>query len=306
MNVLLASAAVLDWTLAQSPGELKMSARLEYTIAEIAGPLGAEVVGFDAVAPLDEARFGPLKQAILARQLLVFRDLELAPERQIALSRRFGPLPPHYQSGYHDARHPEIFVITNLDRDGRPIARNPDPTSSVWHIDGSWNRPRTSYTMLYGIEVPGQGGETEFTNTYLAYACLPPERQAYLDGLTARHDLYWSVNDTNPDYVWPEEERKRAPVALRPVVVPHTETGRKALYLGQHAASIAGMSWEDGRRLIGEINAEASRPEFVYRHRWRPRDLVIWDNRCTMHRSTPYDYARERRLVHRTSMQDAA
>jgi alpha-ketoglutarate-dependent taurine dioxygenase len=279
---------------------------IEYRIAEIEGPLGAEVTGFDAEAPLDEARFAPLREAILARGVLVLRDVELTPERQIALSRRFGPLPPHYQSGYHDGRHPEIFVISNVDRDGRRIARNPDPTSSVWHIDGSWSRPRTSYTMLYGLEVPRAGGDTEFANTCLAYESLPPERQAYLESLVAVHDLVWSVTDTNPDYVWPETEKKDAPVNRRPVVVPHTETGRKAVYLGQHAASIEGLSWEAGRRLIAEINAEASRPQFVYAHKWRPRDLVLWDNRQTMHRSTPYDYASERRLVHRTSMQDAA
>jgi alpha-ketoglutarate-dependent 2,4-dichlorophenoxyacetate dioxygenase len=283
-----------------------MSGSIEYSIHEIDGALGAEVTGFDAEAPLDDARFGPLKQAILARQVLVLRDCPLTPEAQIALSRRFGPLPPHYQSGYHDRAHPEIFVITNLDKDGRRIPHNPDPTSSVWHIDGSWGRPRTSFTMLHGIEVPAAGGDTEFANTYLAYDSLPPARRAWLDGLTAVHDLAWSVTSTNPGYQWPEAERNKAPVTERPVVVPHTETGRKAIYLGQHAAAIKGMDWDEGRRVIAEINAEASRPEFCYAHRWRAHDVVIWDNRCTMHRSTPYDYASERRLVHRTSMQDAA
>ena len=283
-----------------------MAGSIEYGICEIEAPLGAEVTGFDAEAPLDDARFAPLLAAILERQVLVLRDCPLTPEAQIALSRRFGPLPPHYQSGYHDRAHPEIFVITNIDRDGRPIPQNPDPTSSVWHIDGSWNRPRTSYTMLHGVEVPRRGGDTEFVNTYLAYDSLPAERRAWLEGLIAVHDLVWSVGDTNPGYRWPEEERAKAPVTERPVVVRHTETGRKAIYLGQHAASIRGMDWEEGRRVIAEINAEASRPEFRYAHRWRPHDVVIWDNRCTMHRSTPYDYASERRLVYRTSMQDAA
>lgn len=281
-----------------------MTASIEFSVRTIDGPLGAEVTGFEPDRPLDNDRMAPLMEAILDRQVLVFRDCPLRPEQQIALSRAFGPLPPHYQSGYHDGRNPEIFVITNIAKDGSLISENPDPTSSVWHIDGSWGRPRTSFTMLHGIEVPSAGGDTEFTNAVLAFDALPDARQRFLETLEAEHDLVWSVSDTNPNYKWPEEERRNAPVNRRPVVVPHTVTGRKAIYLGQHAASIVGMNWEDGRGLIREINEAANHPDFRYAHKWLKDDVVIWDNRCTMHRSTPYDYASERRLVHRTSMQD--
>lgn len=282
-----------------------MSSAIEYSIHDNDAPLGAEVSGFDPERPLDDARFAPLMAAILERQLLVIRDCPLTPERQIALSRRFGPLPPHHQSGYHDDDNPEIFVITNVTNAGALIPHNPDPTSSVWHIDGSWGQPRTAFTMLHGIDVPSAGGDTEFINTYKAFECLPPKRRIYLESLEAVHDLMWSVNDTNPDYDWPKEEARKAPVTLRPVVIPHTVTGRKALYLGQHAKSIVGLAWDESRQLIAEINHEAGGPEYRHAHAWRANDVVIWDNRCTMHRSTPYDYANERRLVHRTSMQDA-
>jgi alpha-ketoglutarate-dependent taurine dioxygenase len=281
-----------------------MASAVEYSIVDTDGPLGAEVTGFDPDRPLDDERFTPLMDAILARQLLVLRDCPLTQEQQVALSRHFGPLPPHHQSGYHDGGNPEIFVITNIAKDGSLIQKNPDPTSSVWHIDGSWGQPRTSFTMLRGIEVPTAGGDTEFTNTFLAFESLPPERQRFLESMEAVHDLAWSVEDTNPEYHWPVEERRTAPVNRRPVVVPHTVTGRKAVYLGQHAASIVGMGWTEGRSLIHEINEEAGKSEFRYAHKWRANDVVIWDNRCLMHRSTPYDYSNERRLVHRTSMQD--
>lgn len=281
-----------------------MSASVEYSIHMIDGPLGAEVLGFDPERPLNQERIVPLFDAILERQVLVLRDCPLSPKRQISLSRSFGPLPPHYQSGYHDGGNPEIFIITNIAKDGSLVGKNPDPTSSVWHIDGSWGRPRTAFTMLHGLMVPSEGGDTEFTNTMLAFESLPEDRRRYLETLEAEHDLVWSVTDTNPDYNWPEEERRDAPVNRRPVVVPHTVTGRKAIYLGQHASSIVGMNWDDGRALINEINEAAGHPDFRYAHKWRKDDVVIWDNRCTMHRSTPYDYANERRLVHRTSMND--
>ena len=281
-----------------------MVGSIEYEVREIDGPLGAEVLGFDPERPLDDDRFAPLMRTILDRQVLVFRDCPLSQEQQITLSRSFGRLPPHYQSGYHDGRNPEIFIITNIAEDGSLVGKNPDPTSSVWHIDGSWGRPRTSFTMLHGVEVPRAGGDTEFTNTVLAFESFPSERQSFLESLEAEHDLAWSIEDTNPDYDWPEEERRKAPVNRRPVVVPHTITGRKAIYLGQHAASIVGMEWDEGRKLIAEINERTAQPSFRYIHKWRTDDVVIWDNRCTMHRSTPYDYANERRLVYRTSMQD--
>ena len=281
-----------------------MVSSIEYSIHEITGPLGAEVLGFDPEKSLTSERFQPLMEAILAYQVLVFRDSPLTAGQQIGLSCHFGPLPLHYQTGYHDESNPEIFVISNFDSDGNKTPHNPDPTSSLWHIDGSWGRPRTSFTMLCGLEVPSVGGDTEFVNTYLAYDALPPQRRAYLEGLEAEHDLVWSVSTSNPFYDWTEKERQNAPVNRRPVVVPHTVTGRKAIYLGQHAAKIVGMNEEASRKLINEINDEAATPERIHAHKWRTGDVVIWDNRCTMHRSTPYDYANQRRLVHRTSMQD--
>ena len=284
-----------------------MAAGLEFTIRELDAPLGAEITGFDATLPLSTQRFDALRRAILAHQLLVFRDCALTPESQIVLSRRFGTLPPHYQKTYHDDANPEIFIITNLDATGTPIVRNPDPTSSLWHIDGSWQPRRGSYTLLHGIEVPRRAGDTQFANTYLAYDRLPPARRHYLESLVAVHDLAWSVSTSNPAYVWAEGQEAAAPKTRQPVVQRHGETGRKAIYLGQHAASIEGLSWQEGRALIDEINVEASGAEVVHSHRWAPGDLVIWDNRCTMHRSMPYDYAAERRLVHRTSVfEDAA
>jgi taurine dioxygenase len=283
------------------------TATREFTIRKLDAPLGAEILDFDFGKPLDDERFAVIGQAMRDHQFLCFRDAHVTPAQQITLSRRFGDLPLHPQIKYRDPRHPEIFLISNLDANGNPTGKNPDPTAAQWHTDGSWRIPRASVTMLYGEVVPRVGGDTMIANTYLAYDRLPPVKKAMADRLVAIHDLQWSVSTTNPDKALTQEQEKAgaAPPQEQPVALVHAETGRKAIYLGAHAKSIVGLSWDESRAVIDEFNGYATDPEVVYTHQWKPRDLILWDNRCTVHKSTPYDYATERRIARRTSMYEA-
>ncbi|HVZ43540.1 MAG TPA: TauD/TfdA family dioxygenase [Ramlibacter sp.] len=280
----------------------------EFTIRKLDAPLGAEIIGFDFGVRLDDERFALISNAMREHRFLCFRDADVTPAQQIEMSRRFGDLPLHPQIKYRHPAHPEIFLISNLDANGRPTGKNPDPTAAQWHTDGSWRSPRASVTMLYGDVVPQTGGDTLIANTALAYERLSPRKKEEADRLIAVHDLQWSVSTTNPDYaLTPAQEKARvAPPQEQPLALRHPDTGVRAIYLGAHAASIVGLPWDEGREVIDEFNALATDPECVYAHRWKSHDLVLWDNRCTLHKSTPYDYATERRIARRTSMYETA
>jgi taurine dioxygenase len=280
------------------------TATREFTIRKLDAPLGAEILGFDFNVALDDERFALIRNAMREHLFLCFREANVTPEQQIAMSRRFGELPLHPQLKFRDPNYPEIFLISNLDQNGYPTGKNPDPTAAQWHSDGTWRTPRASITTLYGDVIPRQGGDTMIANTYLAYERLSPKKKQEADKLVAVHDLQWSVSTTNPDYaLTPDQEKARtAPPTEQPVALAHPETGRKAIYLGAHAARIVGLSWDEGREVINEYNALATAPENVYTHQWKPHDWILWDNRCTLHKSTPYDYATEKRVARRTSM----
>lgn len=263
---------------------------------------GAEIVGIDLAQPVDDALYARIHSAFLERQLLLFRDQDLSPANHVALGRRFGEVQVHVMNQYHADGFPELYFLTNLDEQGKPSGRHPDKGTLAWHTDGSWRRVTGQATMLYAIEIPGEGGETHFCDMYGAYAALSDEMKSRLADARALHNLDFSRSRRHGEDPMTEAQRRDVPPVDHPVVRTHPETGRKCIFLGDHAETIIGLDYEQGRKLVEEINALAIRPELTYRHRWRKRDLVIWDNRCLMHRSTPYDTTRERRVMRRCTI----
>jgi alpha-ketoglutarate-dependent taurine dioxygenase len=204
---------------------------------------------------------------------------------------------------YHADGHPELYRLSNLDADGRPNGKHPDKGTLAWHTDGSWRRVTGQATIIYGEVVPDAGGETHFADMTGAYRRLSPAWKARIAQLRAVHNLDFSRTRRHGEDLMTEAQRREAPPVEHPVVRVHPDTGETCLYLGDHAESIVGMPYHEGRALIEELNALAvSHPDLIYEHRWRPFELLLWDNRSVMHRATPYDPATQRRVVRRCTV----
>ena len=265
------------------------------------GGLGAEVL-HQQVAEIGDALFPAVYQAFLDHQLLLFRDQELPPDKQVAFARRFGEVQIHVMNQYHRSGFPELYYLSNLGPDGRPSGKHPDRGTLVWHTDGSWRERTGQVTMLYAETVARFGGETWFADMYSAYDALPPAEQQRLSGLRARHNLDFSRSRRHGEDPMTEQQRKATPPVEHPVVRTHPETGRRCIFLGDHAESILGVPYETGRAMVEEINARAVGDARRYCQEWRPRDLILWDNRCLMHKAEPYDAAREARVIRRCTV----
>ena len=273
-----------------------------FRVRPLTPSLGAEISGLELSAEMDEALFGAVYRAFLRYQVLVFPPQDLAPGRQVALARRFGEVQIHVMNQYHADGHPELYRLSNVDAQGRPTGRHPDKGTLAWHTDGSWQRVTGQATIIYGEVMPEHGGETHFCDMYGAYERLDPEWKARIASLRAVHNLDFSRNRRHGEDPLTEEQRRARPPVDHPVVRTHPETGRKCLYLGDHAESIVGMPYGEGRALIEELNALAVHPDLTYEHRWKERELLIWDNRCVLHRATPYDAATQARVIRRCTV----
>jgi taurine dioxygenase len=260
---------------------------------------GAEVLDVDLGQSLAPAAIAGLRVAFDRHRLLLFRRQKLTREAHIAFSRHFGELEHHVLSQYLDPKYPELYVISNVGPDGQPKGEHPDKGTLWWHTDTSFTRTPSLATILRGIELPADGGETWFADMQGAYDALPDATKARIAGLRVVHDLATS-RERSGDLPATDEQRRRAPPVDHPLVRTHPVTGRKGLYMGLHADHIVGMDREAGRALLDDLQAFATQDRFVYKHRWSPDELVMWDNRATLHRATSYDTGRARRVVERT------
>ena len=272
--------------------------------------IGAEIVGVDLTRPVPADVFAEIEAAFNRHAVLVFPDQALTDEQQIAFSRHFGPLEvtPNYAGDKLRIRA-DIADISNLDHEGRVLSADDrrrvfNLGNQLWHTDSSFKRVPAKCSLLSAREIPPTGGETEFADMRAAYDALSEERKRQLDGLVAEHSIYYSrsrigFGDFNDDI------SRQLPPVPQLLVRRHSGSGRKNLYLASHASHVIGWPLEQGRALIDELIAFATQPRFVYSHRWRVGDLVMWDNRCTMHRGRPYDETC-RRVMHRTTVSDTA
>jgi alpha-ketoglutarate-dependent 2,4-dichlorophenoxyacetate dioxygenase len=283
-------------------------------ITQLHPHLGAELGGVDLAAGVGPEVFAEIEAAFERYAVLVIPGQFLDDERQLAFSRRFGPLEvnPNY-AGARMRLRPDVADISNLDADGRVLDRD-DPRNlfnlgnQLWHTDSSFKRVPAKCSLLSARELPrpgaAGGGETEFADLRAAWDALPEARKRELERLVVEHSIFCSRSrigfaDFN-DAIF-----KQLPPVPQALVRHHSGSGRTSLYLASHASHIVGWPVAEGTALIEELIAFATRAEFVYRHRWTVGDLVIWDNRCTMHRGRPYD-DRQRRVLHRTTVADFA
>ena len=273
--------------------------------------LGAEVTGLDLARPLPPDVFAALEAAFNRHAVLVFPGQPLSDEQQIAFSRLFGPLetsPEYAGSRKSRLNRPEIADISNLDPEGRVMSAEDkrllfNRGNQLWHTDSSFKFVPARCSLLSAREIPPEGGETEFADMRAAYDALPEETKRRIAGLVVEHSIFRSrsligFSEFN------EEIRRELPPVPQLLVRRHPGSGRKTLYLASHASHVVGWPVEQGRKLIEELVAFATQPQFVYRHRWTVGDLVMWDDRCTMHRGRPYDDTRYRRDMHRTTVSD--
>lgn len=261
---------------------------------------GVEIIGLELEDAVGDAMFPHLYEAFLAHQLIVFRDVDLPPATQVKLARRFGEVQVHVMNQYHGHNaHPEIYKLSNMNDEGKPNGKHPDKGTLFWHTDGSWRQRRGLATMMYSEIVPSSGGHTEFADMYGAYDRLPAEWKARVDDLVCVHNLDFSRTRRHGHDPMTEEQKRAAPAVSHPLVRLHPETGRKAIFLGDHAERIEGMDYDEGRELIDRLNAIITPDDLVYSHAWSPRECVIWDNRCLLHRATGFDTEREIRVMRR-------
>ena len=258
--------------------------------------MGAQVRGVDLSRAYGLEQ---IKEAFQRHLLLVFPDQGIDECQHISFSRRFGELQVHVLDQYRHPEYPEIYVLSNVDKSGRTTGTHPDKGTLVWHSDLSFQKRPASATILYGIEVPRAGGDTLYADMHAAYDALDPATKESIQGLKAVHDLDASRRRAGEPPM-SEPQRAAAPPVEHPVVRTHPETGRKILYISRHVSQFAGMPRPESDALLERLMAQATSERFVLRHRWGPRDVVMWDNRCTMHCATPYDAAAERRVLHRT------
>ena len=270
--------------------------------------LGAEVRGVD-LRQVDDALFAAIQAAWLAHSVLLFRGQSLSDDDLVAFSRRFGELDwaPVQENGRRFVEgKPEIYIVSNvLGPDGQPIG-SLGAGEAVWHTDMSYLERPPKASMLYAIEIPPSGGDTHFCSMYAACDALPEGLKRRIAGLRVKHDGTYNSGGFLRAGVTPTDDPRTSPGHLHPLVCRHPETGRAMLYLGRRRnAYIDGLPLEESEALLDELWAHATRAEIAWAHRWRPGDLVLWDNRSTMHRRDPFDAA-SRRVMHRTQVKGEA
>ncbi len=279
--------------------------KFDFAYRHFDAPLGGEIIGLDLSLPLGDEAFDAVRQSFLDAQVLVFRNqFNLTPQQHIAFSRRFGDLQIHVLKEFHLPGHPEILVVSNVVENGRKIGLG--DAGRYWHSDLSYKEEPSLGSLLHAQELPATDGDTVFANMYLAYETLPKEIKQRIEGRRAVHSYTLKYDDLRArsdarNALTPDQLAQVQPVS-HPIVRVHPETGRKALFVSEgFAARIDGLSEGESDELLKFLFAHSTRPEFLYRHKWQPGDLLFWDNRATIHLAVgcPPD---QRRTLYRTTV----
>jgi taurine dioxygenase len=269
--------------------------------------LGAVVRGVDLTS-LDDRQFAALKRAWHQHQVILVRGQTLGDQDLVAFSRRFGDLDwaPVQETGRRFVEGlPEIYIVSNVKLNGEPIG-SLGAGEAVWHTDMSYLDMPPMASTLYALEVPPSGGNTSFCSMYAIYEALPAELKRRIAGLKIKHDGTYNSGGFLRQGVTATDDPRTSPGAVHPLVCTHPDTGRQLLYLGRRRnAYLVGLELAESEALLDELWRFVERPEFKWEHVWRVGDLVMWDNRCTMHRRDPFDDA-TRRIMHRTQIKGAA
>jgi alpha-ketoglutarate-dependent taurine dioxygenase len=268
--------------------------------------LGAAIRGVDLRQPMDAETFQAVHDAWMRFLVVVFPDQPITDEEHVAFTRFFGEPEIFHQTIIRSRAVKEIFRVSNVDDDG--VLMPPShPTvqqvslAQLWHTDSSYRAMPCIGSLLHGVEISRTGGETQFINMYMVYDELPDSLRRQVEGRRARHDFgnLHRLRDLKP---LTEAEKAAMPPAWQPLVRRHPVTGRRSLYISPiYNDAVEGMDDAAALRLIEALTEFAARPRFMYQHRWSPDDVLMWDNRCTIHAVTPHDPT-ERRVMHRTTI----
>ena len=276
------------------------------TVRPLHPALGAEVRGIDMRQPLDDATRQELLAAWMQHLVLVFPGQPVTDEEHVAFTRFLGEPEIFHQTIIKSKRVREIFRVSNVNDDGQLMPAT-DPTvrqlslAQYWHTDSSYLPIPCVGALLHGVEVSRSGGETQFTNMYSVFDAMPAALKQRIAGRKARHN-FENMHTLKPLKPMTDAERAAVPPVWHPLVRKHPVSGRTSLYISPiYNDEVEGLSPADSRALIAELADFAGRPEFVYSHSWETDDVVMWDNRCTMHQVTAFDPA-ERRVMHRTTL----
>jgi len=268
--------------------------------------IGAELPDVDLAAGVDDTLFGVIEAALRDHKVIVFPDQNLDEAAQIAFSRRFGDLEIYPQSFSAERGFPEIFMVSSVDEDGRLLAADTPRAkflrlTEIWHSDSSYQQVPSLGSILYCVEEPRRQGDTQFADMVAALAAMPAALRRRIEGRRAVHSFMRSraIDPSLPPLS--EAERARVPDAAHPLIRSHGD-GRESLFIGGWASHVEGMEPEESAALLEELTAWATRQEFIYRHRWRTGDLLMWDNRTTMHQAEGFDRTRIRRIMRRTTV----
>ena len=275
------------------------------TVTRLSPHFAARIDGADISRPLDDATWAAIRAAFDEHSVLLFRDAGLDDETQVAFSLRFGAL--EVTRSMNPAAGTPFARQSNLDIKTGEVIPAEDRrmiyqlANMLWHSDSSFKPVPSLCSILTGRIVPPEGGATEFASARAAYPSLPEELKRRVEHAVVVHDFSWSRDQVRPGFFTPEERAVYPPVRHR-LVRANPANGRRALFLGAHASHVDGLPVEEGRALLRTLLDHVAQPEFVYRHEWQEGDLVVWDNRCVLHRATPYDTERYQRLMQRTTI----
>jgi taurine dioxygenase len=273
------------------------------TVSPAGKALGAEIQPID-LKRISDADFEAIHRAWIDHLVLLFRGQQLTDEDLIAFSRRFGNLDfaPIQESGRRFVEgYPEIYVVSNVIENGVPIG-SLGAGEATWHTDMSYLEDPPKASMLYALEVPPDGGDTWFCSMYRAYEALPDALKQRIEGFKVKHDGTYNSGGYVRQGVTAVDDPVASPGTYHPLVCRHPESGRRGLYLGRRRnAYISGLPLAESESLLDELWSFATRDEFAWRHKWQVGDVVLWDNRCTMHRRDSFDSA-SRRVLHRTQI----
>jgi alpha-ketoglutarate-dependent 2,4-dichlorophenoxyacetate dioxygenase len=284
-------------------------------VSPIPGTFAGQVFGVDCAAPLTGADVASIDAAMDQHAVLIFRDQPLNDEQQLTFTRRFGQLERYETPGHIRKREEErlaggIADFSNLTRDGSVMS--PEDRvwlfklgDRLWHSDSSFRPVPAKYSLLSGRTIPSRGGDTEFADMRAAYDALDEETKAEIEDLVCEHSLIHSRETIGFADITPEEREHFRPVR-HPLVRTDRRTGRKSLFLSAHAGAILGWTIPEARMFLRDLTEHATQPQFVYRHHWRPGDLVMWDNRTTMHRARRFQRSEVRDVRRTTLAGDAA
>lgn len=277
--------------------------RAALAVRKMTHHIAAEIEGVDLSKPLSDEQFQDINEVLVTHGVIVLRDQDLPPKMHVDFASRFGRLVGHVVKRFGLDEYPEVTLISNVvNEKGEKIGA--DRAGMVWHSDMSYMQRPMLGSMLYGVECPSEGANTEFASMFAAHDALPDSLRERLAGLRGVHDYAWhyaTYLDHRPPLT--DEEKAKTPPVAHPALRTHPVSGRRAVYLGEGLTrTIEGMDEAEGRKLVVEVSEFSTQPQFVYSHKWRVGDLVMWDNRSTMHRATEFDN-RQRRLMRRTTVE---